>query len=63
MFKEHDVIKTTKIIENKLIPIGTHGTIIHIWNDCTFCIEFCPENPETEETYIEDLTISEIELI
>ena len=52
--KEHDIISLTTSVEG--IPEGTRGTVVHVYNEKIFEVEF-------SESKVITLSIKEIKLI
>lgn len=44
-FEEHDTVVSTEEIKN--IPVGTNGTIVHLYNDDVFEVEFFDNDHNT----------------
>jgi len=44
-FKEHDLVKNIEVVGN--IPEHTNGTIVHIWNENVFEVEFVDDKINT----------------
>lgn len=59
-FKEHDRVITTEQI-NEIIPVGTSGTIVHLYNDDIFAVEFFDDDHNTIS--VETVTKKQIEKI
>jgi hypothetical protein len=45
LFEEYDIVISVEQIGN--IPIGTKGTIVHLYDDYTFVVEFFDEEHNT----------------